>query len=129
MHSNPNTRTNLLTVGVKNTRIETRNSNVFNGGRVLYKVIRIVNDINPQIGWIDSFEMTTKNITVKDITIIFEKMLKEHEASVVQKNQEMLHKQDQSILALMSGNNSLTNQRLDNLSKDINELKESLELS
>ena len=43
----------------------------------MYKVIRIVNDINSQIGWIDSFEMTTKNITVKDINIIFEK---EHEA-------------------------------------------------
>ena len=88
-----------------------------------------MNDINPQIGWIDSFEMTTKNITVEDINIIFEKMLKKHEASIVQKNQEMFHKQDQSILALISGNNSLTNQRLDNLSKDINDLKESLEFS
>ena len=56
-------------------------------------------------------------------------MLKEHEASVVQKNQEMFHKQEQSFLALISGNNSLTNQRLDSLSKDINELKESLEFS
>ena len=41
----------------------------------------------------------------------------------------MFHKQEQSILALISGNNSLTNQRLDNLSKDINDLKESLEFS
>ena len=56
-------------------------------------------------------------------------MLKEHEASIVQKNQETLHKQEQSILALISGNNSLMNQRLDNLSKDINDLKESLEFS
>ena len=56
-------------------------------------------------------------------------MLKEHEASVVQKNQEMFHKQEQSILALISGNNSLTNERLDSLSKDINDLKESLEFS
>ena len=60
-----------------------------------------------------------------DIKIIFEKMLKEGEASIVQKNQEMFHKQEQSILALISGNNSLTNQRLDNLSKDLNDLKES----
>ena len=101
--------------------------NVFNGGRVLYKVKRIVNDINTQIGCIDSFEMTTKNLTMEDIKVIFEKMLKEHEASIVQKNQEMLHKQEQSILALIPGNNSLTNQHLDNLSKDINDLKASLE--
>ena len=41
----------------------------------------------------------------------------------------MFYKQEQSILALKSGNNSLTNQRLDNLSKDLNDLKESLEFS
>ena len=56
-------------------------------------------------------------------------MLKKHEASIVQKNQEMFHRQEQSILVLISGNNSLTNQRLDNLSKGINDLKESLEFS
>ena len=88
-----------------------RNSNVVNGGRVLYKVKRIVNDINNQTGYIDSFEMTTKNLTMEDIKEIFEKMLKEHEASIVQKDQEIFHKQQQSILALISGNNSLTNQR------------------
>ena len=86
-----------------------------------------MNDINTQIGYIDSFEMTTKNLTMENIKVIFEKMLKENEASIVQKNQEMFHKQEQSILALISGNNSLRNQRLDNLSKDINDLKESLE--
>ena len=106
-----------------------RISNVVNGGRVLYKVKRIVNDINTQIGCMDSFEMTTKNLTMEDIKVIFEKMLKEHEASVAQKNQEMFQKQEQSILALISGNNSLKNQRLDNLSKDINDRKESLEFS
>ena len=41
----------------------------------------------------------------------------------------MFHKQEQSILALISGNNSLTHHRLDNLSKNINDLKESLEFS
>ena len=105
------------------------NLNVVNGRQVLYKAKRIVNDINTQTGCIDSFEMTTKNLTMGDIKVIFEEMLKEHEASIVQKNQEMFHKQEQSILALISGNNSLTNQRLDNLSKDINDLKESLEFS
>ena len=56
-------------------------------------------------------------------------MLKEHEASIVHKNQEMLHKQKQSILQLISCNNSLTNQRLDSLSMDINDLEENLEFS
>ena len=56
-------------------------------------------------------------------------MLKKHESSIVQKIQEMFHRQEQSILVLISGNNSLTNQRLDNISKDINDLKESLEFS
>ena len=80
-----------------------------------------MNDINTQIGCIDSFEMTTKNLTMENIKVIFEKMLKENEASIVQKNQEMFHKKEQSILALISGNYSLRNQRLDNLSKDIND--------
>ena len=66
---------------------------------------------------------------MQDIKVIFKKILKEHEASIVQKNQEMFYKQERSILALISGNNSLTNERLDYLSKDINELKESLEFS
>ena len=70
-----------------------------------------------------------KNLTMDDIKVILEKMIKEHEESIVEKNQEMFHKQEQSILALISGNNALTNQRIDNLSKDINDLKESLEFS
>ena len=106
-----------------------RNSNVVNGRCVLYKVKRTVNDINTQICCIDSFEMTTKNLVMEDIKVTFEKMLKEHKVSIVQKNQEMFHKQEQPILALISGNNSLTNQHLDNLSKDINDLKDSLEFS
>ena len=73
-----------------------------------------MNDTNTQFGYIDGFEMTNKILTMEDIKIIFEKMLREHEASVVQ---------------LIYGNNSLTNQRLDSLSKDINDLKESLEFS
>ena len=76
-------------------------SNIVNGRRVLYKVKRMVNDINTQFCRIDGFEVTTKNLTMGDIKVIFEKMLKEHEASVVQ----------------------------DSLSKDVNDLKESLEFS
>ena len=41
----------------------------------------------------------------------------------------MFHEQEQSILALISANNSLTSQRLDSLSKDINDLSESKEFS
>ena len=65
----------------------------------MYKVKTKVNDINTQFRRIDGFEMMTKNLTMGDIKVIFEKMLKEHEASIVQ----------------------------DRLSKDINDLKESLE--
>ena len=81
------------------------------------------------VGCIGDFEMTNKILMMEDIVVIFEKKLKEHEASIVQKNQEMFHKQEQSILALIYGNNSLTNQRLDSLSKDIKDLKESLKFS
>ena len=73
---------------------------------------------NTQIGCIDGFEMTTKNLTMQDIKLIFEKMLQENEASIVQKNQEMFHKQEQSVPALISGNNLLTNQRLDTFTRD-----------
>ena len=40
---------------------------------------------------------------MEDIKVIFEKMLRQHEASIVQKNQEMFYNQKQSILALISG--------------------------
>ena len=81
------------------------------------------------VGCIGDFEMTNKILMMEDIAVIFEKKLKEHEASIVQKNQEMFHKQEQSILALIYGNNSLTNQCLDSLSKNIKDLKESLKFS
>ena len=75
----------------------------------MYKVKRIVNDTSTQIGCIDSFEMTKKNLMMEDIKLTFEKMLKEHQASIAQKNQEMFQKQEQSILRVISVNNSLTN--------------------
>ena len=62
---------------------------------------------------------------MEDIKVIFEK--KEHKVSIVQKNQEMFHKKEQSILALISGNNSLTKERLDSFRKNINDLKKILE--
>ena len=33
-----------------------------------------------------------KNLTMDDIKVILEKMIKEHEESIVEKNQEMFHK-------------------------------------
>ena len=54
-------------------------------------------------------------------------MLKEHEASIVQKDKEMFHKQAQPILASsINLQQKPTNQRLDRISKGINELKDSL---
>ena len=94
-----------------------------------YTVKKIVNDINTQIGCIDGFEMTTRYLKMEDIKVIFKKMLKEHELSIVQNNQEMFHKQEQSTPALISGNSSLTNRRLDSLSKETNDQKESSEFS
>ena len=74
--------------------------------------------------------MTTKSVMMEDTKVIFEKMLKEHEAPIVQKiNQEMFHKQEESILALTSGINSLTNQRLGSFSEDINDANERQEFS
>ena len=68
-----------------------------------------MNDTSTQIDCIDSFEMTKKNLMMEDIKLTFEKMLKEHQASIAQKNQEMFQKQEQSILRVISVNNSLTN--------------------
>ena len=62
----------------------------------------MVNDVNTQFGCIGGFKMTTKCLTREDIKVIFEKVLKEYEASIVQKNEEMLQKQEQSVLALIS---------------------------
>ena len=75
-----------------------------------------------RIDSIEGFEIMTKNFTVEGIKIIFENMVMENKVSFVQKNQEMFHKQEGCILTV----HSLTNQRQDSLSKDLNELKESL---
>ena len=85
--------------------------------------------INTQTTCLDGFEIRAKHLMMEDITVIFEKMLKKHEESIVKKNQKMFHKQEQSILVLISGNSSLKNQGIDSLSKDINNFKESLEFS
>ena len=45
------------------------------------------------------------------------------------KIRETFHKKEQSILALISGNNPLTNQLLDSLSREIYDLNKSLDFS
>ena len=47
----------------------------------------------------------------------------------MKKHEEMFRNHEKSIIQLILGNTALTNQRLDNLSKDIVELKESLEFT
>ena len=63
----------------------------------MYNIKRILNFINTQIGCRDNFEVTTKTLTMEDIKVICEKVLKEHKMSITQKNQEMFHKQEQFI--------------------------------
>ena len=59
---------------------------------------------------------------MEDIKVIFQKILKEHVASIVQKNQEMFYKHEQSIQALKSGNND----KFQKLEYEINLMKQEL---
>ena len=56
-------------------------------------------------------------------------MFKQHQEAVAKKQEEMFRSHENSIMQLISGNTTLTNQRLDNLSKEIADLKESLEFT
>ena len=67
--------------------------------------------------------MTTKNLMMDDIKVIFKKMLQENEASIFQRKPPNVSQAG----TIYSGNNSLTNQRLNSLNKDINDLNESME--
>ena len=67
-------------------------------------------------------------ITIEDIKKIFLDMFKQHQEAIKKKQEEMLRSHENSIMQLISGCTTLTNQRLDNLSKEIENLKESLEL-
>ena len=57
-------------------------------------------------------------------------MFKQHQEAITKKQEEMFRSHENSIMQLISGNATLANQRLDNLtSKEITDLKESLEFS
>ena len=73
--------------------------------------------------------MGSSNITIEDIKKIFQNIFKEHQEAITKKQEEMFRSHENSIMQLISGNTTLTNQRLDNLSKEIADLKESLEFT
>ena len=57
-------------------------------------------------------------------------MFNEHQEAITKKKQEeMFSSHENSIMQLISGNKTLTNQRLENLTKEITDLKESLEFT
>ena len=56
-------------------------------------------------------------------------MFRQHQEAITKKQEEMFRSHENSIMQLISGNATLPNQRLDNLSKEIADLKESLEFT
>ena len=73
--------------------------------------------------------MGSTNITIEYIKKIFQDMFKQHQEVITKKQEEMFRSHENSIMQLISGNTTLTNQRLDNLSKEIADLKESLKFT
>ena len=56
-------------------------------------------------------------------------MFQQHQKAITKKQEETFRSHENSIMQLISRNSTLTNQRLDNLSKEIADLKESLEFT
>ena len=50
-------------------------------------------------------------------------MFKQHQEAITKKQEEMFRSHENSIMQLISGNTTLTNQRLDNLSKKETEVR------
>ena len=50
-------------------------------------------------------------------------MFKQHQEAITKKQEEMFRSHENSIMQLISGNTTLTNQRLDNLSKEETEVR------
>ena len=73
--------------------------------------------------------MGSTNITIEDMNKIFQDMLKQHQEAITKKQVEMFRSHENSIMQSISGNTTLTNQRVENLSKKIADLKESLEFT
>ena len=62
---------------------------------------------------------------MEQIKNLFEQMLKSREDKCRSLTEKCL--QEENLIKLISGNTTLTNQRSDNLSKKVNDLKESLQ--
>ena len=73
--------------------------------------------------------MGSTNITIEDIKKIFQDMFKQRQEAITKIQETMFRSHKNGIMQLISGNTTLTNQRLDNLSKEIADLKESLEFT
>ena len=73
--------------------------------------------------------MGSTSITIEDVKKIFKDMFKQHEEAITKKQEEMFRSHENSITLLISENTTLTNDRLDNLSKEIADLKESLKFT
>ena len=73
--------------------------------------------------------MGSTSITIEDIKKIFKDMFKQHEEAITKKQEEMFRSHENSITQPISENTTLINQRLDNLSKEIADLKEGLEFT
>ena len=56
-------------------------------------------------------------------------MFKQHQEAITTKQEEMFRSHENSIMQLISRNTTLKNQTLDNLSKEIADLKESLKFT
>ena len=73
--------------------------------------------------------MGSTNITIEYIKKIFQDMFKQHQEAITKKQEEIFRSHENGIMQLISGNTTLTSQRLDNLCKEIADLKESLEFT
>ena len=110
-------------------------SNVANGERILLSVnnkhikqLKLVNSLQLNSRKVN---MGSTNIVTENIKKIFRDMFKQHQEAIAKntKHKKMFRNYEKSIMQLISGNATLTNQRLDNFSKYNAELKESLEFT
>ena len=58
--------------------------------------------------------MVSTNIIIEDIKKIFQDMFKQHQEAITKKQEKIFRSHENSITELISGNTTLTNQRLDN---------------
>ena len=64
---------------------------------------------------------------MEKIKELLEEILKNYEEKIIKANNEMFKKHKASLINLISGNTTLTNQRLNAFSRDISDRKESIQ--